>query len=306
MSAHNHSHDHGHTHAHASSKFGMAFIIAIVLNLGIVILQVIYGLAAHSTALLADAAHNTGDVIGLVLSGGAYMLAQRQSSERFTYGLRSSTILATALNGMLLLVATGAIVWEALRRFLDPGPVEGGIIIIVAVVAIVLNSFSAWLLSRGGSDLNIRSAFWHLVSDAAVSAGVVVAGVLIIFTGIPWIDSVASILIAVTIVWSTWNLFKESVRLTLQAVPASIDVKSVRAYLEGTAGLVRIHDLHIWPISTTETALTCHFVVQNSFDSNLICDITDDLSHRFGIGHATIQLESDDGKPCKLEKRQSV
>lgn len=297
MSAHDHAHEHSHS---VTQKLGKIFAVVVAMNLGIVLVEVVAGIVAHSTALIADAAHNTGDVLGIVLAWGAYALSQRKASERFTYGFRSSTILATLLNGALLLVAVGAIVWEALRRFVEPSSVEGGVVIVVAVVAIVFNALSAWLLSRSNKDINIQSAFWHLVADAAVSGGVVVAGLLIILTGIPWLDSVASILIAVVIVWSTWKLFRESVRLALQAVPAGIDIQAVRAYLEGITGLVRIHDLHIWPISTTETALTCHFVVRNTFDSKIICDITDELAHRFDIGHATIQLESEDGKPCKL------
>ena len=299
------THDHHHAHDHAvPARFGTSFAIAAILNVAIVILQIVYGLSAHSTALLADAAHNTGDVVGIMLAWGAYVLAQRKSTERFTYGFRSSTIFATLLNGMILLVATGAIVWEALHRLVDPSPVEGGVLIAVAAAAIILNSFSAWLLSRGGSDLNIRSAFWHLVSDAVVSAGVIVAGILIIITGFSWLDSAVSIVIAVAIIWSTWKLLRESVRLTLQAVPGDIDLIAVRSYLSSISGIVRIRDLHIWPISTTETALTCHFVVRSTFDPDSIRDISDELAHRFKIGHSTIQLESEDGRPCSLVQKK--
>lgn len=300
-------HDHSHEHAHTPAKFGTAFAIAAVLNIGIVVLEVTYGLISNSTALLSDAAHNTGDVIGLLLAWGAYALAQRQPSAKFTYGLRSSTVLASLLNGMLLLVATGAIVWEAIRRFFEPSAVSANEVILVAIIAIIFNSLSAWLLSRGQKDdINIQSAFWHLVSDAAVSAGVVVAGFLIIWTGIPWIDSIASIGIALVIIWSTWGLFREAVRLSLQAVPSSIDFDGVRKYLNEVAGVERVHDLHIWPISTTETALTCHLVVSNRFDSSVIAKVSDDMEHRFKIGHTTIQLESSDGKPCRLAPDTTV
>ncbi len=299
------THDHNHTHAPA--KFGGLFAVATALNIGIVLTEVVFGLATHSTALLADAAHNTGDVIGLMLAWGAYVLAQRQPTKRFTYGLRSSTVLAALLNGMLLMVATGAIVWEAIRRFSEPVPVEGGVVMAIAALAIVLNGFSAWLLSRGQKDdINVQSAFWHLVADAAVSAGVVVAAFLIVKTGIQWIDSIASIAIAATIVWSTWGLFRESIRLSLQAVPSSIDIDQVNAYLINTPNVIAIHDLHVWPISTTETALTCHFVVHSSFDSSSLTAIVEELDHRFKINHSTIQLESEDGSPCALAPKEIV
>ena len=284
----------------------MAFALATTLNVLIVGLQVWYGLISHSTALLADATHNAGDVIGLVLAWGAYMLAKRQPSERFTYGLRSSTILAALLNGMLLLVATGGIVWEALQRLINPAPVDAGIVLVIASIAILLNGLSAFLLSRGRGDINIRSAFWHLVSDAAVSAGVVVAGFLIIWTGYTLFDPLASILIGFVIVWSTWSLFREALRLSLQAVPSEINIETVRSYLSSTQGVERIHDLHVWPISTTETALTCHFVVNDSFDSLVLSKISDELEHRFKIDHATIQLEALDGKPCRLAPETAV
>ena len=297
------SHKHSHTER---TTFGTAFALATGLNVLIVALQVWYGFVSHSTALLADATHNAGDVIGLVLAWGAYILAKRQPSERFTYGLRSSTILAALLNGMFLLVATGGIVWEALQRIINPAPVDAGVILVIASIAILLNGLSAFLLSRGKSDINIRSAFWHLVSDAAVSAGVVVVGFLIVWTGYALFDPLASILIGFVIVWSTWGLFREALRLSLQAVPSEIDIEAVRSYLGGTRGVVRVHDLHIWPISSTETALTCHFVVNDSFDSSMLSKISDELEHRFKIDHATIQLETPDGKPCRLAPETAV
>lgn len=289
-------------HTHAKTKtFNVAFAIATGLNVLIVALQIWYGLLSHSTALLADAAHNAGDVIGLILAWGAYTLAKRLPTGRFTYGMRSSTILAALLNAMLLLVATGGIVWEAAGRLFTPVPVDGQAVMVIAGAAIVLNGFSAWLLSRGSKgDLNIHSAFLHLLSDAAVSVGVVVAGFAIAKTGIVQIDSLASIVIALVIVWSTWRLFREALRLSLQAVPEGIDITEVRLYLCGIQGVERIHDLHVWPISTTETALTCHLVVKNSFDSGLLDTLSRELEHRFKIDHATIQLETPDGRPCRL------
>lgn len=245
------SHDHSHkinSATDASASFGRAFAVGAALNIVFVFVEVAYGIASDSTALLADAAHNTGDVIGLLLAWGAYTLAKRSPSMKYTYGLGSSTILAALANGMLLLVATGAILWEAIQRIAEPVPVEGGMVIVVAAIGIVINSLAAFLLARG-QDLNIRSAFWHLTADAGVSAGVVVTGVIILFTGATWADPVASILISVAIVWSTWGLFKQSVRLSLQAVPASIDMTKIRSYLEGINKVDEVHDLHVWPIS---------------------------------------------------------
>lgn len=300
------SHDHSHDHAHAPTKFGKAFAIAAFLNVVFIAVEVSYGLLAHSTALLADAAHNTGDVLGLLLAWCAYGLAQRLPTKQFTYGFRSSTILAALFNGMLLLVATGAILWEAIQRIIHPAPVAGSVVIVVATIGILINSVSAFLLSRGSNDLNIKSAVWHLVADAAVSAGVVVTGIIILYTGAQWADPLASILISTAIVWSTWGLFRSAVRLALQAVPANIDIEAVQAYLRGLPGVDHIHDLHVWPISTSETALTCHFVVHGGFDSNELSKISDELNHRFTIGHATIQLESKDGQPCRLAPEAAI
>ncbi len=298
---------HNHEHTNAPNSFGTTFAIAVFLNIGIVILQVIYGLLAHSTALLADATHNAGDVIGLGLAWGAYVLAQRQPSGNFTYGMRSSTVLAAFLNGMLLLVATGAIALEAVRRFFEPQPIGGGIVMVVAVIAILCNGFSAWLLSRGQKqDVNIQSAFWHLVSDALVSVGVVVSAFLIVNTGATLLDPITGLIIAGVIFWSTWGLFREALRLSLQAVPASVDIEAVRAYLSNVTGVARIHDLHVWPISTTETALTCHFVVNNDFDGSAISEVCDTLERKYHIGHSTIQLETRDGRPCKLATASNV
>lgn len=294
------AHDHSHNHSHAPARFGKAFAISAALNVIFIAVEVSYGVVAHSTALLADAAHNTGDVLGLLLAWGAYGLARRVPTKHFTYGFRSSTILAALFNGMLLLVATGAILWEAIQKIMYPASVEGSVVIAVATVGILINSLSAFLLSRGGDDLNIKNAFWHLVADAAVSAGVVVTGVVILYTNVLWADPLASILISLAIVWSTWSLFRDAVRLSLQAVPAGINIDAVRAYLSATVGVERIHDLHVWPISTTETALTCHFVVQSAFDSSSISRISEELEHRFKIHHVTIQLETSDGRPCRL------
>lgn len=302
---------HSHTpneqnRADKPASFGRAFAIGAMLNIGFVAVEVAYGFAAHSTALLADAAHNTGDVIGLLLAWGAYTLAKRTPSLRYTYGLGSTTILAALANGMLLLIATGAILWEAIQRIMTPAPVEGGIVIIVAAIGILINSLAAFLLARG-KDLNIRSAFWHLVADAGVSAGVVVAGIVIVYTGAQWADPVASILISIAIVWSTWGLFRDAIRLSLQAVPPGIDISGVRSYLKNIQGVQSLHDLHIWPISTSDTALTVHLVMPKLPQEDLSHRLAEEVQKRFGIGHATVQIERpDDARKCHLESDEVI
>src|SRR3954469_3033663 len=244
---HDHGHGLGHAHAHTPTNFGRAFALTTALNLGLVVVQVVYGLAADSVALLADAGHNFGDAIGLVLAWIAYSLARVPSSERFTYGFRSASILSAFANAILLLVATGAIVWEALRRFADPPEVAGTTVMIVAAAGIVINGLSAWLLMAGQkNDLNIRGAFLHLVADAAVSVAVVVGGAIIVATGWNWVDPAISLMIAVVIVWGTWSLLRESFELSMQAVPKGIVLAEVRAYLETLPGIAGVHHLHVW------------------------------------------------------------
>lgn len=306
--AHDHKHEKGgHTHSHAPGAFGKAFAMAAGINVVFIVVEVTYGLIANSTALLADAAHNGGDVLGLLLSWGAYALSLRMPTMRYTYGYRSTTILATLASGMLFLFATGSIFWEAIRRFSEPVPVEGGIVVVVALVGILINSIAAWLLSRGGRDINIKSAFWHLVADAAVSAGVVVAGFLILATGILWLDPLASILISIAILWSTWGLFRDAVRLSLQAVPPGIDIAAVRVYLEGIPGVNAVHDLHVWPISTSESAMTAHLIMPAEPRGDLPHDIAAEAEKRFGIGHTTVQIEKpDEARKCRLESDKVV
>jgi cobalt-zinc-cadmium efflux system protein len=252
-----HHHDDGHPHAQAPKSFGFAFALGSALNIGFVIVEAIFGFLSGSTALLADAGHNLSDVLGLLVAWAASILSQRAPTDRFTYGLRSSSILAALFNAVFLLVAVGAIALEAAQRFAAPKPVAGMTVMIVAAVGILINGATAALFasSRKG-DINIRGAFLHMVADAAVSAGVVVAGALILLTGAQWIDPVVSLAICVIIVWSTWGLLKDSLRMSLGAVPPGMNPLEVRAYLEGLAGVAELHDLHIWPMSTTETALT--------------------------------------------------
>jgi cobalt-zinc-cadmium efflux system protein len=300
---HGHSHAHGHGHAHAPKDFGMAFAVGITLNTGFVIAEVIYGLLSNSLALLADAGHNLSDVLGLLLAWGASVLARRMPSSRFTYGLRSTSILAAVINAVLLLTVTGGIAWEAIGRFGHPGAVHGMTVIVIAAIGVVINTATALMFMRGGdADLNIRGAFLHMAGDALISLGVVVAGIVIIYTGWVWLDPAVSLVIALLIVIGTWSLLRDSVHLALQAVPQGLPVDSVRAYLKGLPGVVEIHDLHIWGMSTTDTALTVHLVMPAGHPGDAFhCAVADELQHQFSIGHATVQVETGDtAAPCKL------
>jgi cobalt-zinc-cadmium efflux system protein len=299
--AHDHGHSHGHDHAHAPKDFGFTFAVVTALNLGLVVLQVAFGLVANSVALLADAGHNFGDALALLLAWGAHVMAKATPTRRYTYGFRSASILAALANGVILLVATGAIAWEAIQRFSEADEVAGMTVMIVAALGIVINGISAWLLLSGqAGDLNIRGAFLHLVGDALVSVGVVVAGGLILLTGWHWIDPAASLVISAVIIWSTWGLLRNAVNLSLAAVPHGINPDDVRAYLEGLPGVKCIHDLHIWAMSTTETALTVHLVMPNgTAGDTLLLQLSQELHHRFKIDHPTVQIETD-GDGCKL------
>ncbi len=293
-----HSHDHGHAahggHGHAPADFGNAFAIGVVLNTAFVIIEASYGYLSGSMALVADAGHNLSDVLSLLLAWGASILTKRAPSQRFTYGLKSSTILAAMANAGLLLVALGAILFETLHRFYEPSPVAGMTMVIVAGIGIVINTGTALLFMRGRKDdLNIRGAFLHMAADALVSVGVVVAGIAILITGALWIDPVTSLAIVAIIAWGTWGLLKDSVKMGLLAVPEGIEESSVRDYLTGLPGVVAVHDLHIWAMSTTETALTAHLVVPDgTAGDTFLSDISDHLAHDFRIGHSTIQIET--------------
>lgn len=299
--------DAGHVHQHGPPQ-GPAFAVAAVLNIALVIAQIAYGLLANSVALLADAGHNFGDVLGLVLAWVAHSAARRAPTARYTYGFRSASILAALLNSILLLVATGAIAWEAIRRFAEPGEVAGLTVIIIAAIGIVVNGGSALLLMAGSkSDLNVRGAFLHLLGDAAVSVGVVMAGAGILLTGWHWLDPLASLAISAVIVWSTWGLLRGAITLSLGAVPAQIDPREVRRFLEGLKGVSGIHDLHIWPMSTTETALTVHLAMTGGHPGDaLLMQAARDLKRRFSIGHATIQVEVSRETVCSLAPDEIV
>lgn len=293
---------HDHAHSHSPKDFGFAFAIATLLNFALVVAQVIYGLSANSIALLADAGHNFGDALGLLLAWGAHVLARRIPTERYTYGFRSASILSALVNAVMLLVATGAIAWEAIRRFSDPGEVAGLTVMAVAGIGIVVNAASAWLLMAGSKgDLNVRGAFLHLVADAGVSVGVVAAGALILVFGWTWIDPVASLVISAVIVWGSWGLLWESIQLSMDAVPSAIEPSDVREYLEKLPGVASIHDLHIWAMSTTENALTCHLVIPKGHPGDaFITHISHDLDHKFAIKHPTFQIELGDAGDCPL------
>jgi cobalt-zinc-cadmium efflux system protein len=283
------------------------FAIAAALNVGLVILQVFYGITAHSVALLADAGHNFGDAFGLALAWGAHVVGKLRPTRRYTYGFRSASILAALLNGIILLVATGAIAWEAIQRFFQPGEVGGFAVMMVAAIAIIVNGLSAWLLMAGQkSDINIRGAFLHMVADAAVSASVVVAGAVILLTGWQWLDPAVSLLISAVIVWGTWSLLREAANQSLSAVPTSIDPRAVAKFLEDLTGVDEIHDLHIWAMSTTETALTCHLVMPKGHPGDeFLAKVCHELHGKFEIVHPTLQVELDGGA-CKLAPNHVV
>ncbi|HEX5502947.1 MAG TPA: cation diffusion facilitator family transporter [Thermomicrobiales bacterium] len=293
---HGHHHGHEHGHSHAPANFGRAFAIGAALNLGFVAAEAVFGLLAGSLALVADAGHNLGDVLGLLLAWGATLLMRRRPTPRRTYGLRRSTILAALANAVILLVAVGAIAWEAILRLLHPAPVAERTVIVVALVGIAVNGVTT-LLFMGGRhhDLNIRGAFLHMAADAGVSLGVAVSAAVVLLTGWDWLDPAVSLAIVAVILVGTWGLLRDSLNLALDAVPAEIDTAAVRAYLAGLPRVADVHDLHIWAMSTTETALTAHLVLPDTTpDDALLAHIGDALHERFGIEHATIQVESGD------------
>ena len=295
-------HDHHHGHDHGTPDLNRAFAIGVGLNLTFVAVEAIYGLKAHSLSLLADAGHNLADVMGLLLAWGAGVLATRLPSARRTYGLRRTSILAALGNAVLLLLAVGGILWEAAQRFRAPEPVQSGVVIWVALIGIGINTATALFFLRGRKDdLNVRAAFVHMVADAAVSAGVVVAALVILRTGWLWLDPAVSVVIAIAIAVGTWSLLRDSVNLALDAVPEGIDPDEVQGYLAGLPGVTAVHDLHIWGMSTTHVAVTAHLVKPGVGDDDaLLAQASRVLHDRFGIEHATLQVErSADAANCK-------
>jgi cobalt-zinc-cadmium efflux system protein len=297
------AHDHDHNHYGPAPGHGLAFALGLMLNLGFVVVEAIYGVIANSVALLADAGHNLSDVLALAIAGGASLLARRRPSRRFTYGLRSSSILAALFNAIVLLIVVGGIIVEALKRLAAPSPVASGTVMAVAGAGIVVNAAAALLFwRRRHGDLNSRAAFLHMAADAAISAGVVLAGAVILLTHWVWLDPATSLVVAVVIVAGAWRLLRDAVNMALDAVPAGIDPAQVRTHLEAIAGVAEVHDLHIWPMSTTETALTCHLVMPGGHPGDrALSDLAHALHQRFAIEHATIQIETGDSDhPCKL------
>ena len=295
--AHDHEHSQG-GHGHAPANFGRAFAIGTALNLSFVLAETVFGVLGHSLALLADAGHNLSDVLGLLMAWASSALANRPASGRFTYGLRSSSILAALANAVFLLVVTGGIAWEAVGRLLHPAPVASGIVIGVAAFGVLINTGTALLFMSGRKgDLNIRAAFLHMASDAAISFGVVIAGIVMLFTHWFWLDSSVSLLISALIVMATWGLLRDSSYLALHGVPEGIDTDTVRTYLLGLPNVAAVHDLHIWAMSTTETALTAHLVMPNGHPGDaLLNNISEELREHFQIIHPTLQIET--GDPC--------
>jgi len=285
-------HDHHHDQ-HAKADFGRAFAIGIALNLGFVAIEAVYGFIANSMSLLADAGHNLSDVLGLVVAWAGAVMAKRAASPRFTYGLKKAPILAALANSLFLLVAVGAIGAEAIRRLFYPSSSDGETIMIVAGVGIVVNALTALLFARGREhDINIRGAYLHMAADAAVSAAVVFAGLVILWTGQRWVDPIMSLAVAVVILWGSIGLLKESVWMSLAGVPSSIDVDLVEAELAELDGVETVHDLHVWPLSTTETALTAHLVAPDVASTDALLQEARRMLHdRFRIEHCTLQIE---------------
>jgi cobalt-zinc-cadmium efflux system protein len=306
-----HAHDH-HAHDHAAHGirgFGRAFAIGIAANTLYVACEAVYGVLANSLALLADAGHNFGDVISLGLAWLAAWVSEKAPSARYTYGLRSSSILAALANAVLLAAVTGGIAWEALLRLMRPEPAAGPTMMAVAALGILVNGATALMFAAGRDhDLNIRSAFQHMASDALVALGVVITGGLIILTGLAWLDPAISLVICAVIVWGTWSLLRESLDLALAAVPLSVDRESVLAYLSALPGVTEVHDLHIWGMSTTETALTAHLVRPGAaLDDALLAEACAQLKSRFAVHHATLQVEDgSQDQPCDLARHAAV
>lgn len=302
---HSHAHSHGHDHHHHAPKsFTHAFAIGVALNLIFVILEAGYGFFANSLSLIADAGHNLSDVAGLALAWAAVWLSRKKPSPQFTYGLGQSSILAALANALFLLVSVVAIIWEAIVRLQNPEPMQGMTVIVVATVGIVINGFTAYLFMSGTKDdLNIRGAYLHMAADALVSAGVVIAGIVFLWTGWLWLDPFMSIVIGVVITIGTWRLLKDSVRLALAGVPSDIQVEKVRAFLRALDGVTSVHDLHVWAMSTNEVAMTAHLVMPAGHPGDqFLKKVAHDLDHQFRVQHVTVQIEiNDGGGECRQE-----
>ncbi len=291
-----------HQHSHKPEDYNRAFAIGVALNVIFVVIEAGYGIATGSLALIADAGHNLSDVIGLLLAWGANFLSGKPPTEKRTYGFRKLTIMASLASAILLLFALGCITWEAIGRLFHPKPIEGITVIVVAAIGVVINTITALLFISGQKhDLNIKGAFLHMAADAAISLGVVIAGAVIMATGWLWMDPVVSLLIVVVILAGTWPLLRDSVNLAIDSVPRGIDILGIRDYLASLENVAQIHDLHVWAMSTTEVALSVHLIISDdSWDNNFLSNLQQELHDRFGIAHATIQIERPNDTPCML------
>jgi cobalt-zinc-cadmium efflux system protein len=285
--------DHSHSHSHAAN-YNHAFIIGITLNVLFVLAEAFYGWQADSLALLSDAGHNLSDVLGLLMAWGGFYLARLRPNQKHTYGWGRATIMAALFNALILLVAIGGIAWEAISRFSHPVPIQGGIVMLVAAVGVVINGITAWLFMSGNKDdLNLRGAFLHMAADALVSLGVVIAGALYIWSGWTWLDPAISLVIAVVILLGTWGLLHQSLHLSLDGVPASIELDKVKDHLLALPEVSDVHDLHVWAMSTSEIALTAHLVARDGHpEDDFLNRVAEELHDKFGIDHATIQVET--------------
>ena len=294
MTAHNHSHSH-------AANYGRAFAIGIGLNVLFVLVEAFYGWQADSLALLSDAGHNLSDVLGLLAAWGGFYLGKLRPNHKHTYGLGRATIMAALFNALILLIAIGGIAWEAIVRFSHPVPIQGGTVMLVAAIGVVINGITAWLFMSGNqNDLNLRGAFLHMAADALVSLGVVIAGAIYIWTGWTWLDPTISLVIAVVILLGTWGLLRQSLHLSLDGVPASVELDRVKSYLSSLPGVIEVHDLHVWAMSTSETALTVHLVISDGHPGDEFLNrVADELHDDFAIEHATIQIEMNN-QSCAL------
>jgi len=306
--AHTHSHGAGHRHDHAPVNFGRSFAIGVGLNTVYVLIEAAFGYASHSMALVADAGHNFSDVLGLLLAWIAFVASKKAPTVRHTYGLRRSSILAALGNALILLIAVGGVAWESIGRFMSPEPVAGNTVMIVAGIGILVNGATAMMFMKGrDKDINIQGAYLHMASDALVSLGVVIAGVVIGKTGWFWLDPAASIVIVAVIAWSTWSLLRQSFAMAMDAVPDQVDPLAVKKYLEELPEVCGVHDLHIWGMSTTEIALTVHLVCPAGLDDERLHQIGSDLHDRFEVEHPTIQVErGTSGHPCPFSPDEVV
>ncbi|MGA7595216.1 MAG: cation diffusion facilitator family transporter [Gallionella sp.] len=294
MTAHNHSHSN-------AANYGRAFAIGITLNVLFVLVEAFYGWQADSLALLSDAGHNLSDVLGLLAACGGFYLGRLRPNHKHTYGLGRATIMAALFNALILLIAIGGIAWEAIVRFSHPVPIQGGTVMLVAAIGVVINGITAWLFMSGNqNDLNLRGAFLHMAADALVSLGVVIAGAIYIWTGWTWLDPTISLVIAVVILLGTWGLLRQSLHLSLDGVPASVELDRVKSYLSSLPGIIEVHDLHVWAMSTSETALTVHLVISDGHPGDEFLNrVADELHDDFAIEHATIQIEMNN-QSCAL------